>query len=45
MNNFMKAIDIFTKAINGSENRVRVDRRKKKQRKRKNERRIFQRRK
>ncbi len=45
MNNFMKAINIFTKAIIGSENRVGVDRRKNKQRKRKNERRIFQRRK
>ena len=45
MNNFLKAIDILTKAINGSEDRVEADRRKNKQRKRKNERRISQRRK
>ncbi len=45
MNNFMKAIDTLTKAINGSENRFEADRRKNKQRKRKNERRILQRRK
>ena len=45
MNNFMKAIDILTKAIIGSDNRGGEDRRKNKQRKRKNERRISQRRK
>ena len=45
MNSFIKAIDTLTKAINGSENRIVVDRRKNKQRKRKNERRISQRRK
>ena len=45
MNNFMKAIDILTKIINGSDNRGGKDRRKNKQRKRKNERRISQRRK
>ena len=45
MNNFMKAIETLTAAINGSENRKRADRRKNKQRKRKNERRISQRRK
>ena len=45
MNNFLKAIDTLTKAINGSENRAGADRRKNKQRKRKNERRIAQRRK
>ena len=45
MNNFMKAIDTLTKTINGSENRVGADRRKYKQRNRKNERRISQRRK
>ena len=45
MKNFMKAIDILTKAINGLENRSGKDRRKNKQRKRKNERRISQRRK
>ena len=35
MNNFMKAIDILTSVINGSNNRKRADRRKNKQRKRK----------
>lgn len=45
MNNFMKAIDILTSVINGSNNRKGADRRKNKQRKRKNERRISQRRK
>ena len=45
MNNFMKAIDIFLIAINGSEHRAGADRRKNKHRKRKNERRISQRRK
>ena len=45
MNNFMKAIDTLLKAINGSEYRFKADRRKNKQRKRKNERRILQRRK
>ena len=45
MNNFMKAIDILTKAIIGSDKRGGEDRRKNKQRKRKNERRISQRRK
>ena len=45
MNNFMKAIDTLTVVINGSENRIGPDRRKNKQRKRKNERRIAQRRK
>ena len=45
MNNFMKAIDILTKVIIGSDNRGVEDRRKNKQRKRKNERRISQRRK
>ena len=45
MNNFMKAIDTLTTVINGSGNRKGVDRRKNKQRKRKNERRISQRRK
>ena len=45
MNNFIKAIDILTKVINGSENRVEADRRKNKQLKRKNERCISQRRK
>ena len=45
MNNFMKAIDTLTAVINGSDNRIGADRRKNKQRKRKNERRIAQRRK
>ena len=45
MNNFMKAIDILTLVINGSNNRKGADRRKNKQRKRKNERRMTQRRK
>ncbi len=45
MNNFMKAIDIAMKVINGSDNRDGTDRRKNKQRKRKNERRITERRK
>jgi len=45
MNNFMKAIDTLTAVINGSDNRKRADRRKNKPRKRKNERRISQRRK
>ena len=44
MNNFMKAIDTLTAVINGSENRKVPDRRKNKQRKRKNERRISKRR-
>ena len=45
MNNFMKAIDILIKTINGQDNRGGKDRRKNKQRIRKNERRISQRRK
>ena len=45
MNNFMKAINTLTAVINGSDNRIGTDRRKNKQRKRKNERRISQRRK
>ena len=44
MNNFMKAIETLTKAINGSEKRVRPDRRKTSNVKEKNERRIAQRR-
>ena len=45
MNNFMKSIYTLTAVINGSENIKGADRRKNKQRKRKNERRISQRRK
>ena len=44
MNNFMKAVDLLMKVINGSEKRDGADRRKNKQRKRKNERRISERR-